>query len=89
MTNFGASYFVNQSSRRSDNICMSTDPNYTAISIEFLEQGISFSGLCEGGCMRFDGAPWPTGAMKTGFFLSPVIREVIFNHTLDAILHCP
>jgi len=68
---------------------MSTGPNYTAVSMELLEQGISFSGLCEGGCMRFDGAPWPTGAMKTGFFLSPVIREVIFNHTLDAILHCP
>jgi len=25
--------------------------------MEFLEQGISFSGLCEGGCMRFDNAP--------------------------------
>ena len=38
--------------------------------------------------MRFDVAPWSTGAMKTGFFLSSVIGEVIFNHTLDAILHC-
>jgi hypothetical protein len=36
---------------------MSTGPNYTAISMELLEQGISFSGLCEGGCMRFDNAP--------------------------------
>ena len=58
---------------------MSTGPNYTAVSMEFLEQGISFLGLCEGGCMRFDGAPWPTGAMKTGFFLSSAIRAVIFK----------
>jgi hypothetical protein len=25
--------------------------------MELLEQGILFSGLCEGGCMRFDNAP--------------------------------
>jgi hypothetical protein len=25
--------------------------------MELLEQGISFSGLCEGGCMPFDNSP--------------------------------
>jgi hypothetical protein len=44
-----------------------------------LEQGISFSGLCEGGCMRFDGAPWPAAATQTGIFLSSAIRAVIFK----------
>ena len=58
---------------------MSTGPNYTAVSIEFLEQRILLSGLCEGGCMRFDGAPWAAAATQTGFFLSSAIRAVIFK----------